>query len=157
MGSPKSWGRETRGDRSQADRAKAVRLAAIQVWTTIQPGWNKKPHTIRRMLTEGAVRATDRRACFVGPGAYEAAGGIGKRYLFQEGDGGWLQGPALLDRQAAERLAREADAVRARPPEAQPRSYPGTPQLGAASALTRPIAPKLRRLCAANRRRRQHG
>ena len=84
-----------------------------QVWTTIQRGWNKEPHIIRRMLTEGAVRATDRRACFVGIEAYEAAGGFVMRDLFQEDEGGWLQDPALLDRLVAERLAREADAIRA--------------------------------------------
>jgi ParB family chromosome partitioning protein len=33
-----------------------------QVWATIQRGWNKEPHIIRRMLTEGSVRASDRRA-----------------------------------------------------------------------------------------------
>jgi len=84
-----------------------------QVWATIQRGWNKEPHIIRRMLTEGAVRATDRRARFVGIEAYEAAGGIVMRDLFQEDEGGWLQDPALLDRLVAERLAREADAIRA--------------------------------------------
>nr|WP_287799931.1 ParB/RepB/Spo0J family partition protein [Acidiphilium sp.] len=84
-----------------------------QVWATVQRGWNKEPHTIRRMLTEGAVRASDRRACFVGTEAYEAAGGIVMRDLFQEDEGGWLQDPALLDRLVAERLAREADAIRA--------------------------------------------
>jgi ParB family chromosome partitioning protein len=35
------------------------------------------------------------------------------RDLFQEDEGGWLQDPALLDRLVAERLAREADAIRA--------------------------------------------
>ncbi|MBW4091280.1 MAG: ParB/RepB/Spo0J family partition protein [Proteobacteria bacterium] len=84
-----------------------------QVWATIQRGWNKEPHIIRRMLTEGAVLATDRRACFVGIEAYEAAGGIVMRDLFQDDEGGWFQDPALLDRLAAERLAREADAIRA--------------------------------------------
>ncbi len=84
-----------------------------QVWATIQRGWNKEPHTIRRMLTEGAVRASDRRARFVGIDAYEAAGGIVMRDLFQDDDGGWFQDPALLDRLVAERLAREADAIRA--------------------------------------------
>ncbi len=84
-----------------------------QVWATIQRGWNKEPHIIRRMLTEGAVRASDRRACFVGIEAYEALGGIVMRDLFQEDEGGWLQDPALLDRLVAERLAREADAIRA--------------------------------------------
>jgi ParB family transcriptional regulator, chromosome partitioning protein len=84
-----------------------------RVWATIQRGWNKEPHIIRRMLTEGAVRANDRRACFVGIEAYEAAGGIVMRDLFQDDEGGWLQDPALLDRLVAERLAREADAIRA--------------------------------------------
>ena len=84
-----------------------------QVWATIQRGWNKEPHTIRRMLTEGAVRASDRRACFVGLEAYEAAGGIVMRDLFRDDDGGWLQDPALLDRLVAEKLARKADAIRA--------------------------------------------
>jgi ParB family chromosome partitioning protein len=84
-----------------------------QVWATIQRGWNKEPHIIRRMLTEGAVRATDQRACFVGIEAYEAVGGIVMRDLFQDDDGGWFQDPALLDRLVAEKLAREADAIRA--------------------------------------------
>ncbi len=84
-----------------------------QVWATIQRGWNKEPHIIRRMLTEGAVRATDRRASFVGTEAYEAAGGIVMRDLFQDDGGGWFQDPALLDRLVAEKLAREADAIRA--------------------------------------------
>jgi ParB family chromosome partitioning protein len=84
-----------------------------QVWATIQRGWNKEPHTIRRMLTEGAVRASDRRARFVGPEAYEGAGGIVMRDLFQDDDSGWFQDPALLDRLVAEKLAREADAIRA--------------------------------------------
>jgi len=35
------------------------------------------------------------------------------RDLFQADDGGWLQDPALLDRLAAEKLEREAEAVRA--------------------------------------------
>ena len=73
-----------------------------QVWATIQRGWNKEPHIIRRMLTEGAVRASDRRARFVGTEAYEAAGGIVMRDLFQDDDGGWFQDPALLDRLVAE-------------------------------------------------------
>ena len=45
---------------------------------------------IRRWLTEGAVRAADKRAQFIGVDAYEAAGGIVLRDLFQSDDGGWL-------------------------------------------------------------------
>ena len=65
------------------------------------------------MLTEGAVRASDKRARFVGIEAYQEAGGVVLRDLFQADDGGWLQDPALLDRLAAEKLEREAAAVRA--------------------------------------------
>ncbi|MHB1872571.1 MAG: hypothetical protein ACYCT1_17200 [Steroidobacteraceae bacterium] len=47
-------------------------------------------------------------------GTFEVpAGGIVMRDLFQEDEGGWFQDPALLDRLVAERLAREADAIRA--------------------------------------------
>ena len=71
---------------------------------------NKEPYQIRRMLTEGAVRASDRRARFVGIDAYEAAGGVVLRDLFEDDDGGWLQDPALLDRLVAEKLEREAES-----------------------------------------------
>ena len=75
--------------------------------------YNKEPYYIRRQLTEGAVRAADKRARFVGIGAYEAAGGAVMRDLFQHDDGGWLQDPALLDRLVAEQLAAEAETIRA--------------------------------------------
>ena len=65
------------------------------------------------MLTEGAVRATDKRALFIGLDAYVAAGGAVMNDLFQSDDGGWLQDVALVDRLVAEKLEREADAVRA--------------------------------------------
>src|SRR5512145_2397144 len=65
------------------------------------------------MLTEDTVRASDRRARFVGIADYEAAGGIVLRDLFESDDGGWLQDPALLDRLLAAKLEREAETVRA--------------------------------------------
>ena len=73
--------------------------------------YNKEPWSIRRQLTEGAVRAADKRAQFVGLDAYQAAGGIITRDLFEDDDGGWLQDVALLDRLVAEKLAREAEAL----------------------------------------------
>ncbi len=82
-----------------------------QVWDAIKDGWQKEPYHIRRMLTETTVRASDRRAVFVGVEAYEAAGGIVLRDLFQSDDGGWLQDPALLDRLVAERLKTVADEI----------------------------------------------
>ncbi|MGE0853378.1 MAG: ParB/RepB/Spo0J family partition protein [Hyphomicrobiaceae bacterium] len=84
-----------------------------QVWEALQRSHGKEPYQIRRMLTEGAVRASDKRAQFVGIEAYEEAAGIVLRDLFESDDGGWLQDPALLDRLVAEKLDREAEAVRA--------------------------------------------
>jgi ParB family chromosome partitioning protein len=83
-----------------------------QVWEALQRSHNKEPHYVRRLLTEGAVRASDKRVQFVGIDAYEAASGDVMRDLFQQDDGGWLQNPALLDRLVAEKLEREADGVR---------------------------------------------
>jgi len=83
-----------------------------QVWQRLQSSYTKEAFMIRRLLTEGAVRASDKRARFVGD-AYEAAGGAVLRDLFQGDDGGWLQDVALVERLVAERLEREADAVRA--------------------------------------------
>ena len=83
-----------------------------QVWEASQRSHNKEAYYIRRLLTEGAIRASDKRAQFVGIEAYEAAGGDVMRDLFQQDDGGWLQNPVLLDRLVAEKLEREADSVR---------------------------------------------
>jgi len=83
----------------------------LQVWDAISSSWNKEPFQIRRMLTETSVRASDRRAVFVGIAAYEAAGGVVLRDLFQGDDGGWLEDPALLDRLVAEKLHAEAEAI----------------------------------------------
>ena len=83
-----------------------------QVWDSVSRSYNKEPYLIRRQLTEGAVRASDRRALFVGASAYEAAGGVVMRDLFQHDDGGWLQDPALLDRLVTEKLQAEAEGLR---------------------------------------------
>jgi len=83
----------------------------VQVWDAVKNSWNKEPYAIRRMLTESSVRALDRRAVFVGVDAYETAGGVVLRDLFQGDDGGWLEDPALLDRLVAEKLKSEAEAL----------------------------------------------
>ncbi|MDW9658547.1 DNA-binding protein [Sinorhizobium meliloti] len=82
-----------------------------QVWETLQKSWSKEPYQIRRLLTESAVRASDKRAQFVGLDAYEAAGGVVLRDLFQSDDGGWLQDVALLDRMVTDKLKVTADEV----------------------------------------------
>ena len=82
-----------------------------QVWDAVKNSWNKEPYAIRRMLTETSVRASDRRAVFVGLEAYEAAGGALLRDLFQGDDGGWLEDPALLDRLVADKLQTSAESL----------------------------------------------
>ncbi|ODT23853.1 MAG: DNA-binding protein [Hyphomicrobium sp. SCN 65-11] len=84
-----------------------------QVWEALQQSYNKEPYLIRRQLTESAVRASDRRAQFVGLDAYEAAGGMVLRDLFEEDGGGWLQDVALLDSLVTEKLAMEAEKIAA--------------------------------------------
>ncbi|MCS3451541.1 MULTISPECIES: ParB/RepB/Spo0J family partition protein [Bradyrhizobium] len=69
--------------------------------------------TIRRLLTETHVAATDRRARFVGLEAYAEAGGTILRDLFTEDRGGYLEDVSLLDLLVTARLGREADTLRA--------------------------------------------
>lgn len=84
-----------------------------QVWDALKQHYNKQPYEIRRMLTEGAVRASDRRAQFVGLDDYIEAGGEVLRDLFQTDDGGWLQDAALLETMVTEKLKEDAEAIRA--------------------------------------------
>jgi len=84
-----------------------------RVWEAVQHSYTKEAYHIRRMLTEGAVRASDKRALFVGLDAYIEAGGTVMRDLFQPDDGGWLQDPGLLEMLVAEQLRDEAEIVRA--------------------------------------------
>jgi ParB family chromosome partitioning protein len=84
-----------------------------QVFERLSQSYSKEPHVIRRMLTEGAVRASDKRALFVGLDAYTEAGGAILRDLFQGDDGGWLQDIGLLDRLVAEKLGEQSEAIRA--------------------------------------------
>ncbi len=79
-----------------------------QVWETLQRSYSQEPYQIRRMLTERTVRASDKRVLFIGLDAYEQAGGIVMRDLFQQDDGGWLENVGLLDSLVAEKLKAEA-------------------------------------------------
>ena len=84
-----------------------------QVWDALKTSWSKEPYQIRRMLTENTVRAADRRVQFVTIGAYEAAGGIVLRDLFESDDGGWIQDVPLLDRLVTEKLKTAAATIAA--------------------------------------------
>ncbi|MDH8340842.1 hypothetical protein QIH02_27765, partial [Klebsiella pneumoniae] len=72
-----------------------------QVWESVNKSGYDEPYQIRRLLTERAVRASDKRVRFVGLAAYEAAGGSVLRDLFEEDGGGWLEDIALLERLVA--------------------------------------------------------
>ncbi|SFU45077.1 ParB/RepB/Spo0J family partition protein [Bradyrhizobium arachidis] len=74
--------------------------------------YDRDASTIRRLLIEAHIAATDRRARFVGLDAYIEAGGTILRDLFTEDRGGYLEDVVLLDLLVMARLGREADALR---------------------------------------------
>ena len=84
-----------------------------QVWDQIRNGYQKEPWHIRRLLTETAIAASDKRAVFFGVEAYEAAGGVVLRDLFQSDGGGWLQDVSLLDGLLKEKLKAVAAEIAA--------------------------------------------
>jgi ParB family chromosome partitioning protein len=73
--------------------------------------YNRDASTIRRMLTEANVAATDRRAIFVGAEKYTEVGGTILRDLFTEDRGGYFEDVALLDMLVVAKLGREANDV----------------------------------------------
>lgn len=83
-----------------------------QVWDTVSRSHSRERYYIRRLLTETAIRASDRRAVYVGIEAYEAAGGVTMRDLFDQDQGGWLQDPALVEQLVMEKLKADAEAMR---------------------------------------------
>ncbi|MER9002557.1 ParB/RepB/Spo0J family partition protein [Mesorhizobium sp. M0862] len=84
-----------------------------QVFERLAQSYSKEPHVIRRMLTETSVRVADKRAQFIGLGAYAEAGGIVMRDLFQGDDGGWLQDVGLLEMLVAEKLRVQSEVISA--------------------------------------------
>ena len=84
-----------------------------QIWENVSKSGYDEPYQIRRMLTENTVRASDKRAQFIGISAYEAAGGAILRDLFERDDGGWLQDVPLLERLVTEKLKTEAETIAA--------------------------------------------
>jgi ParB family chromosome partitioning protein len=81
------------------------------VFERLKASYDKQPYVIRSMLTEGAVRASDKRAQFIGVDAYVAAGGTVLRDLFQGDDGGWLQDVPLVDHMVADKLKAESETI----------------------------------------------
>ncbi|MGB3337209.1 MAG: ParB/RepB/Spo0J family partition protein [Devosia sp.] len=84
-----------------------------QVFERLKASYDKSAYAIRRMLTEGAVRASDKRAQFIGLDAYMEAGGTVLRDLFEGDDGGWLRDVATVDQMVADKLTAQSEAIAA--------------------------------------------
>jgi len=84
-----------------------------KVWEAARTLGRTQSWQIKGLLTEGTVRAADKRAVFVGIEAYEKAGGYVMRDLFEHDDGGWLQDPVLLDTLVADKLKAVAGEIAA--------------------------------------------
>jgi ParB family chromosome partitioning protein len=75
--------------------------------------WDRTPAALRRRLTAGEVEAAGNALVrFVGVEAYEAAGGVVRRDLFDDEQGRFLSDPDLLTRLAGEKLEGIAASVR---------------------------------------------
>jgi ParB family chromosome partitioning protein len=81
-----------------------------RVWNELT-GFSRGRHAIMEALSEGQVASDDRRALFVGAEAYEAAGGVIVRDLFDEEGGGFFAHAILLNRLVREKLAGEAAKI----------------------------------------------
>jgi ParB family chromosome partitioning protein len=86
--------------------------AQERAWFDAQP-WDQTPAALRRKLTAGEIEATGHALVrFVGIEAYEAAGGVVRRDLFDDEQSRFLSDPALLQRLAIEKLEVLAEGVR---------------------------------------------
>jgi ParB family chromosome partitioning protein len=75
--------------------------------------WERTPAALKRRLTAGEVEAAGNALVrFVGVEAYEAAGGIVRRDLFDDEQGRFLSDSDLLTRLAGEKLERISASVR---------------------------------------------
>jgi ParB family transcriptional regulator, chromosome partitioning protein len=81
-----------------------------RVWSEL-PQYQRSREAILRALSEGQVRSDERRALFVGAKAYEAAGGVIVRDLFDQQGGGYFTDAELLNRLAREKLEQEAESI----------------------------------------------
>jgi len=82
-----------------------------QVWEQVNQGQHVPAYHIRRLLTEDAIAANDRRVRFVGIDAYTEAGGDVMRDLFSSDEDGWLQDPALVELLVNEKLSEVAQEI----------------------------------------------
>jgi ParB family chromosome partitioning protein len=86
--------------------------AQEQVWFEAHE-WDRTPAALKRRLTAGEVEAAGNALVrFVGVEAYEAAGGVVRRDLFDDEQGRFLSDPDLLTQLAGEKLEGIAASVR---------------------------------------------
>lgn len=85
--------------------------AQERIWNDL-PAWDLYPRTIKRLLTEGEIPATDKRVRLIGLDAYEQAGGTVRRDLFDTEDGGTVLDAELLDTLVTKTLEDAAHTVR---------------------------------------------
>ena len=86
--------------------------AQERTWFDAQP-WDRTPAALRRKLTAGEIEAAGHALVrFVGIEAYEVAGGVVRRDLFDEEQSRFLSDPALLQRLASEKLETLAGVMR---------------------------------------------
>ena len=76
----------------------------LTVWNTVKDGYHIHPQSIKRHLTETAHSASSSIGRFVGVEAYEAAGGVLLRDLFDDNASSHMENPELLERLAVEKL-----------------------------------------------------
>lgn len=82
-----------------------------QVWEQVNQGHHVPAYHIRRLLTEQAIAASDRRVRFIGIEAYTEAGGYVMRDLFSTDGDGWLQDPTLVELLVNEKLNEAAQEI----------------------------------------------
>jgi ParB family transcriptional regulator, chromosome partitioning protein len=106
-----------REDGINLDQLMALTLSddyAVQerTWFDAQP-WDRTPAALRRRLTAGEIEAAGSALVrFVGIEAYEAAGGVVRRDLFDDEQSRFLSDPSLLERLATEKLESKAGTLR---------------------------------------------
>ena len=106
-----------RQDKINLDQLMALAItddhaAQERVWNST-PAYNRNAPSLRRLLLGREIDAsTDPLAKFVGLAAYEAAGGVVVRDLFEEEGSGYIIDAELLQRLATERLTEKAEALK---------------------------------------------
>ena len=107
-----------RQDKINLDQLMALAItddhaAQERVWNST-PSYNRNPSGLRRLLLGREIdAATDPLAKFVGIPAYEAAGGVVVRDLFEDAGSGYITDAELLQRLAIERLTERAQVSKA--------------------------------------------